>query len=102
MKKLYSAENRLIAFNIKNLLEAENVECQVKNEFANGGVGDIAPIDTWVELWVDDELIQTAEKHLETILTQMKEVSSVEVECSNCHEINQIQFKICWNCQKPI
>lgn len=52
MKKVFTHENRLIVFNLKNLLQEQGIECLVKNEFASGGVGDLSPFETWPELWV--------------------------------------------------
>ena len=40
MKKLYTHENRIIVFNLKNVLQAEGIEAVVVNEFAAGGAGD--------------------------------------------------------------
>jgi len=52
MIKLFTHENRLILFNVKNLLEAEGIECVVRNEFSSGAVGDLAPFETWPEIWL--------------------------------------------------
>ena len=55
MKKLYTNENRMIIFNLKNVLLSKGIECSVINEFASGGAGDLATFDTWPELWVSDD-----------------------------------------------
>ena len=55
MKKLYTHENRMIIFNLKNVLEGEGIDCSVINEYASGGAGDLATFDTWPELWISDE-----------------------------------------------
>jgi len=34
MKKLYTHENRMIIFNLKNVLEGEGIDCSVINEYA--------------------------------------------------------------------
>lgn len=99
MKKLYSVENRLVAFHIKNLLEVENIQCQVKNEFANGGVGDLAPLDTWVELWVCDHDLDNGEQALVEILQNLDQISEEQINCPQCGESNQSNFKLCWNCE---
>lgn len=102
MKKLYTAENRLLVFHIKNLLAAEGVETQLKNEFAGGGIGDIAPLDTWIELWVEDENFDGAESKLKAIIYGLKNPSKKIVICSSCSEQSAAHFKVCWNCGKSL
>lgn len=97
MKKIFSSENRLFVFHVKNLLEVEGLDVQLKNEFAGGGVGDLAPLDTWLELWVDDSQSAVAEQSIERILSGQQD-NVAEIECPNCHELNDNHFKICWNC----
>ncbi len=98
MKKLYSAENRLLVFHIKNLLDAERIHTQIKNEFANGGVGDIAPLDTWIELWVDDDEFEVAGKKLKYIINGLEKTGNKQVICSACNEVSDAHFKMCWHC----
>jgi len=56
--KVFTHENRLILFNVKNLLEAEGIETVVRNEFSSSAVGDLSPFETWPELWLlhDEDL----------------------------------------------
>ena len=56
--KIYTHENRLILFNIRNLLQAEGIETTVRNEFSSSAVGDLSPFETWPELWLlrDEDL----------------------------------------------
>jgi len=98
LKKLYSAENRLLVFHIKNLLEAEGVETQLKNEFANGGVGDLAPLDTWIELWVEDKDFEASGTKLKDIIDGLENPSKETITCSSCAETSDGHFKVCWNC----
>ncbi len=102
MKNLYSAENRLLVFHIKNLLDAEGVNTQVKNEFASGGVGDLAPLDTWIELWVEDDEFDAAGVKLKHIIYGLENPSKKQVTCSACSEISDAHFKVCWNCGKVL
>ncbi len=95
MKKVYSHENRLIVFNLKNVLEDAGIACVVENEFASGGVGDLSPFETWPELWVvndDDE--QRALK----IITEMNQATPPDWFCSACGEKNPGNFQVCWQC----
>jgi len=53
--------------NAKNILENQNIEVTLKNEFASGAAGVLAPIDTWVELWIINDI---DEDKAETVLAQ--------------------------------
>lgn len=97
MKKVFTHENRLIVFNMKNVLEEHGIECLIKNEFASGGVGDLAPFETWPELWVVDEVdVGKAQK----IFAQLNQSDESEWLCPRCGETNSASFKICWNCSE--
>jgi hypothetical protein len=98
MKKVYSHENRLIVFNLKNLLEEQGIECMIKNEFSGGGVGDLAPLDTWPEVWInDDDLFDRAQALIKETLNNPSE--SDDWFCPDCGEKNAFSFQLCWNCQ---
>ena len=99
MKKIYTHENRLLVFNLKNLLQEQGIECMVKNEFASGGVGDLAPFETWPELWVVDE---GDYESAELVVAQLEQKDGADVFCPHCGEGNGSQFRICWKCGESI
>jgi len=96
MKKIYSYDNRLIVYNLKNLLESEGINCEVRNEFAGGGVGDLATFDTWPEIWIESDHDEKRAIQLinQVMLSQPKD----NWFCRHCHEENGFAFKICWSC----
>ena len=99
MKKVFTHENRMIVFNMKNLLEGEGIDSFVINEFASGGAGDLATFDTWPELWIEDDArIQQAEQILQDVFSSGETGSWV---CRGCQESNEAAFQICWNCGHP-
>ncbi len=96
MKKIFTHENRMILFNIKNVLEGEGMETVVVNEFASGGAGDLPTFDTWPELWLEDE---SSYERARTIVQRILGDSDAEAWfCRSCHEKNEAAFRICWNC----
>ncbi len=96
MKKVFTCENRMILFNMKNLLEAEGIEIVVVNEFSGGGVGDLPAFDTWPELWVRDE---DQETQAQSILRDVASTDEAEPWiCRGCREANDANMGICWNC----
>ena len=97
MKLVYTNENRLLVGNAKNLLEAESIDVFLKNEFAQSGIGETSPIDTWPELWVlNDGDYDRAVTILENSLSAE---SAPEWVCEKCGETNDASFEVCWNCQ---
>ena len=96
MEKLFTHENRLIVFHIKNLLDDAGIPSQIKNEYASGGVGDLSPFDTWPEVWVGDGWLERAQQVIDDSI--LNEPDLPDWVCNNCGETNQGVFKLCWNC----
>ncbi len=97
MKLVYSNENHFLVNNAKNLIDAQEIETFIKNEFAQGAVGEISAFDAWPELWV------TNDKDFEQAVAILKSSESSAKDedwlCQNCSEENGSSFEICWNCQ---
>ncbi len=94
---IYTNSNRLLVENAKNMLENAGIELLVKNEYLAGAAGDLAPGDTWLELWLADlNDIPKARKILEVLES---EVEGHDWNCANCNEVNYPNFNLCWNCQ---
>ena len=100
MKKLYTHENRMIIYNLKNVLRDSGIECQITNEYASGGIGDLAAFETWPELWViDSEQFNKAESILKDILSSQRRP---DWYCRGCQEKNDASFELCWKCGRAI
>jgi hypothetical protein len=100
MKKLFTHENRMIVFNLKNVLQAEGIETIVVNEFAAGGAGDLATFDTWPELWVEDAAkLEQAQAIIQGILSAS---ATDDWFCRNCQEQNDVSFQFCWKCGRAL
>jgi hypothetical protein len=96
MKKLFTNENRLIVFNLKNVLQGEGIETLVVNEYAGGGAGDLPTFDTWPELWLEDETqFEQADAILQGILHGGE---NNYWYCKGCQEKNDQSFRLCWSC----
>jgi hypothetical protein len=99
MKKVYTHENRLLVFNAKNLLEERGIACVIKNEFACGGIGELAPFETWPELWVVEE---QDEALAEQVLQALSREPAQDIACRHCAAENAANFHICWQCGQPL
>jgi hypothetical protein len=96
MKKMFTHENRMIVYNMKNLLQGAGIETLMKNEFCGGAVGDLPAFDTWPEIWICDE---TQADQAQSILDSVSTPSDAEDWfCSACRENNDAAFRLCWNC----
>jgi putative signal transducing protein len=96
MKLLYTAENRFLVSNIQNIIENAGISVMLKNEFAGGAAGDLVPLETWMEVWVEDEDVEKASSIIETSFSKTDDQGWV---CSQCSEYNDASFDYCWNCQ---
>ena len=98
MKLIYTSEDRFMVWGVKNTLELAGYDCHIRNEFAAGGMGDIAPIDTWPEVWlVNEKQYADALNCIESSI--LKQTSSRhDWICKNCGETNGASFEYCWNC----
>lgn len=98
MKMVYTSENRFLVNNARNIIEAEGIGTILKNEFSAGASGDIAPFDTWLELWVlNDDEYQSAFNLIERAFEQSEKSPWA---CTHCQEENEPAFDLCWSCQK--
>jgi hypothetical protein len=97
MKLIYSNENQMMAINIKNIIEAQGIQLIIKNEFAQGAIGELSLTDSWPEIWVvhDNEY----DRALEILASIASIGEGDDWLCQYCSEENACAFDICWNCQ---
>jgi len=97
MKLVYTHPNRILVENARNLLESAGIETRVHNEFAGGAIGELAPIDAWMEVWIVNERKEA--EALRIMGGLGAEGSAAEWICSRCGEGNPASFDTCWNCE---
>lgn len=97
MKLIYTHENRFIVSNIHNIIENAGIETIFKNEYLAGAAGDLAPLDTWLELWIKDD--KHYQKAIDIINTLNSPTNQQGWICHHCNEKNAPSFEICWQCQ---
>jgi len=98
MKMLYANENSFLVNNVKNLIEAQEISTFIKNEFAQGAIGETSAFDAWPEVWVIDDA--DIERAKEILKLSQSGVKGEEWVCKSCSEKNDPSFEICWNCQR--
>lgn len=97
MERVYSAQNSLLVDNLKNVLEAEEIECIVKNRQLSGAVGEVPPIEAWLELWVlDDAHVERAHALVDAALDDSGVATAWR--CEKCGEEIPGELGACWKC----
>ena len=97
MKMVYTNENNFIVSNIQNLIEAQEISTFIKNEFAQGAVGEISAFDSWPEVWIVND--ENYDRAIEIVNASKNLGKGEDWICSHCAEKNGSAFELCWHCQ---
>lgn len=97
MKLVYTHENRYLVHNIQNIVANAGIQIMLKNEFAAGAAGDLVPHETWLELWVVNDV--DYDKAIQAIDTSFSSEDDADWICHHCSEKNNASFEFCWRCQ---
>ncbi len=93
---VYTHPSIVVVTQAKGVLEAAGIECFLRNEYAAGATGELAPIDTWPELWLaKDHQFQHAKSLIEA--SQVEQGAS-DWECRKCGSKSPDTFDWCWHC----
>jgi hypothetical protein len=99
VKRVYSAQNTLMVDHLKHVLDAESIDCVVRNRFASGAAGRLPPTECWTELWIlDDAQFAQAHALVEQAFEQDDGAGGGAWECPRCGEQLEPQFEACWKC----
>jgi hypothetical protein len=99
MKLVYSHPNSMILGSMSSALNHEGIETEVRNDILGGATGEIAPGETWIELWVVNESqAEAATQRIKEILEQPERDDWL---CNRCQESNPATFDVCWQCGEP-
>ncbi|MEM7611144.1 MAG: DUF2007 domain-containing protein [Pseudomonadota bacterium] len=97
MKKVFSADNLVTVAHYRNVLEAEGIATEIRNQNLGGVLGEVPFTEVWPQLWVRHALDE--QRALEIIA----EVQATPLEgnpwtCRACGTDNEVQFAVCWQC----
>ena len=114
MKVVYSHPNLAVVTQVQASLQQAGIESTVRNEYAAGASGELAPIDAWVELFVVRdrdyaramtviEGLQREPEGGEWHCDDCGQSSPATFElCSACGERVEQTFELCWNCGRAV
>ena len=97
MKKLTTADSIVTINHYKNILEAEGIRCEIRNQHLGSIVGEMPFPEVWPQLWVKNDLDYDRAKEL-LAEDAAAEHAGEPWRCPKCREENEGQFAACWNC----
>ena len=97
MKRVYTAESIVQVTHIHNLLSAEGIRSELRNDRLAGGIGEIPFLETWPELWVEELDYERARELVEQEL-HGPGLEEPAWTCPDCGEDIEGQFTECWKC----
>lgn len=97
MKKVTSADTVVMINHYKNILEAEGIPCQIRNEHLNQIYGEMPFTEVWPELWVLRDIDYDRAKQLIDAAI-IDESPRSPWHCAKCGEENEGQFAACLSC----
>ena len=96
MKKVYCSHDLIMAGHVHSILEANNIDCYLRNMSLTSGIGELPINECWPEVWVIDEADYKHAKDL--INSTIKQLDSGEHWRCQCGENIEGQFDVCWSC----
>jgi hypothetical protein len=80
---------------VRNLLIAAGIDCELRNQYLAGALGDLPMMETWPQLYVDD----ADELPALRALARAEAVPAGDAwTCPGCGEVLEPQFTSCWRC----
>ena len=95
---VYKSENLVYLHHLKNVLEAQDIDCIIRNDQLSSLAGEVPLNICWPELWVTDSLKAAWAKEIIAETQTAVDNGSTWI-CKNCGEEHSAQFTECWNCQ---
>ena len=91
MKRVFSSHNLILAHHSRNLLEAEGIETELRNQALSSAMGELPPAECQAEVWVADQDLEKSTAILH------RRPTGPDWQC-NCGETLGPQFTHCWKC----
>ena len=98
MKRAYTADNIAEAGLMRSFLEQHDIPATLRNEHTSAVIGDLPFVNSYPEIWVDDELYAQAAALLKEL--QQTNNNAEQWRCSKCQESNPGNFELCWQCSQ--
>ena len=94
MKRVFSSHNAVLVHHSRNLLEAEGIETEVRNQMLSSAMGELPPAECQAEVWV----LQDKDAARAMDILRRPPPAGPEWPCASCGEMSAPQFTQCWKC----
>lgn len=95
MKRVFSSFDRIAVHHARNVLAAEGIRADVRNDVLASAMGELPPAECQAELWVIDDADAS---RAEALLRRGPERHGPPWRCAACGEVSEPQFTQCWKC----
>jgi len=102
MKLVYTHPSVIVIAQARSLVERAGISCLLRNEYAAGAMGELAPIDVWPELWVLRD--RDYDRAMLVLAQSRSEIREADWNCRSCGSYSPATFELCWRCasEKPV
>ena len=94
MKRVFSSHNLVLAHHSRNLLEAEGIKSELRNQILSSAMGELPPAECQAEVWVLKD--QDAPRAFGVL--RRPAPGGPDWHCPHCGENSGPQFTQCWKC----
>ena len=94
MKRVFSSHNAVLVHHARNLLEAEGIATEMRNQMLSSAMGELPPAECQAEVWVVND--EDAPRAFGVL--RRPAVAGPDWHCANCGETLAAQFSQCWKC----
>jgi Putative prokaryotic signal transducing protein len=95
LKRVFRAASLIQVAHARNLLLTAGIQSELRNQYLAGALGDLPMLETWPQLYVDDDDEQPALRALARIDSAPTGAPWI---CPGCGESLEPQFTSCWRC----
>jgi hypothetical protein len=95
VKRVFRASSLIQVAHARNVLLTAGIQSELRNQYLAGALGDLPMLETWPQLYVEDEDEQIALRALARAATAP---TGAPWTCEQCSEVLEPQFTSCWRC----
>jgi Putative prokaryotic signal transducing protein len=95
MKRVFRAATLIQVAHARNLLLTAGIQSELRNQYLSGALGDLPMLETWPQLFVEDDDESAA---LRTLARAAAAPTGAPWTCQQCGERSEPQFTNCWRC----
>jgi hypothetical protein len=96
LKLVHTHPSNIVVAQARNALERAGIKCALRNEYAAGAMGELAPIDVWAQLWILRD--RDYERAMLLLAQSVAEIDEADWHCKRCGSESPATFDLCWHC----